>query len=53
MQGESHGGIPHFVAATECAIADDNIHAPNEKFCLKNFKLGIESLVRFLEEAGK
>jgi acetylornithine deacetylase/succinyl-diaminopimelate desuccinylase-like protein len=34
-------------------LPDDNIHAPNEKFCLKNFELGIESSVRFLEEAGK
>jgi len=34
-------------------LPDDNIHAPNEKFNLKNFALGIESLVRFLEEVGK
>ncbi len=34
-------------------LPDDNIHAPNEKYCLKNFELGIESIVRFLEEAGK
>jgi acetylornithine deacetylase/succinyl-diaminopimelate desuccinylase-like protein len=34
-------------------LPDDNIHAPNEKFCLKNFELGIESIVRFLEEAGR
>ena len=34
-------------------LPDDNIHAPNEKFCLTNYKLGIESLIRFLEEAGK
>jgi acetylornithine deacetylase/succinyl-diaminopimelate desuccinylase-like protein len=34
-------------------LPDDNIHAPNEKFCLKNFELGIESMVRFLEEAGR
>ncbi|MGD0941492.1 MAG: dipeptidase [Terracidiphilus sp.] len=33
-------------------LPDDNIHAPNEKFHLKNFELGIESIVRFLEEAG-
>jgi hypothetical protein len=32
-------------------LPDDNIHAPNEKFHLKNFELGIESLIRFLEEA--
>ncbi len=34
-------------------LPDDNIHAPNEKFCLKNFELGIESLICFLEEVGK
>ena len=33
-------------------LPDDNIHAPNEKFNLKNFELGIRSLIRFLEEAG-
>jgi len=34
-------------------LPDDCIHAPNEKFNLKNFELGIESVIRFLEEAGK
>jgi acetylornithine deacetylase/succinyl-diaminopimelate desuccinylase-like protein len=34
-------------------LPDDCIHAPNEKFHLKNFELGIESVVRFLEEAGR
>ena len=33
-------------------LPDDNIHAPNEKFHLKNFELGIVSLIRFLEEVG-
>ena len=33
-------------------LPDDNLHAPNEKFNLKNFELGIRSLIRFLEEAG-
>ncbi len=33
-------------------LPDDSIHAPNEKFHLKNFELGIESLIWFLEEAG-
>jgi acetylornithine deacetylase/succinyl-diaminopimelate desuccinylase-like protein len=28
------------------------LHAPNEKFNLKNFALGIESLIRFLEESA-
>ncbi len=34
-------------------LPDDNLHAPNEKFNLKNFELGIESLIRFLEEVGR
>ena len=34
-------------------LLDDNIHAPNEKFNLQNFELGIRSLIRFLEEAGR
>jgi acetylornithine deacetylase/succinyl-diaminopimelate desuccinylase-like protein len=44
-------GIPSVMMGF--GLPDDNIHAPNEKFCLKNFELGIESIVRFLEEAGK
>ena len=34
-------------------LPDDNLHAPNEKFHLKNFELGIESIIRFMEEAGR
>jgi acetylornithine deacetylase/succinyl-diaminopimelate desuccinylase-like protein len=34
-------------------LPDDNIHAPNEKFHLKNFSQGIESVIRFLEEVGR
>jgi acetylornithine deacetylase/succinyl-diaminopimelate desuccinylase-like protein len=34
-------------------LPDDNLHAPNEKFNLKNFALGIESLIRFMEEVGR
>jgi acetylornithine deacetylase/succinyl-diaminopimelate desuccinylase-like protein len=34
-------------------LPDDNLHAPNEKFNLKNFELGIQSLIRFFEETGK
>lgn len=34
-------------------LPDDNLHAPNEKFNLKNFELGIESLIRFLEGVGR
>jgi acetylornithine deacetylase/succinyl-diaminopimelate desuccinylase-like protein len=34
------------------SLPDDSIHAPNEKFNLKNFDLGLTSLIRFLEEVG-
>lgn len=44
-------GIPSVMMGF--GLPDDNLHAPNEKFHLKNFALGIESLVRFLEEAGR
>ena len=33
-------------------LPDDNLHAPNEKFLISNFYLGIESIIRFLEIAG-
>jgi acetylornithine deacetylase/succinyl-diaminopimelate desuccinylase-like protein len=45
-----HLGIPSVMMGF--GLPDDQIHAPNEKFNLQNFKLGIESLIRFLEEAG-
>jgi acetylornithine deacetylase/succinyl-diaminopimelate desuccinylase-like protein len=48
---DRHLGIPSVMMGF--GLPDDNIHAPNEKFHLKNFELGIESIVRFLEEAGK
>jgi acetylornithine deacetylase/succinyl-diaminopimelate desuccinylase-like protein len=34
-------------------LPDDGLHAPNEKFHIPNFHRGVESVVRFLEEAGK
>lgn len=34
-------------------LPDDNLHAPNEKFNIRNFELGIESLICFLEEAAR
>jgi acetylornithine deacetylase/succinyl-diaminopimelate desuccinylase-like protein len=34
-------------------LPDDNLHAPNEKFCIANFYKGIESIIRFLEEVGR
>ncbi len=48
---DRHLGLPSVMMGF--GLPDDNIHAPNEKFHLKNFELGIESLIRFLEEAGR
>jgi acetylornithine deacetylase/succinyl-diaminopimelate desuccinylase-like protein len=47
---DRHLGLPSVMMGF--GLPDDNIHAPNEKFHLKNFALGIESIVRFMEEAG-
>ena len=47
---DRHLGLPSVMMGF--GLPDDNIHAPNEKFNLKNFSLGIESLIRFLEEVG-
>ncbi|MGH9615632.1 MAG: dipeptidase [Acidobacteriaceae bacterium] len=33
-------------------LPDDNLHAPNEKFCIANFHRGIETLIRFFEKIG-
>jgi acetylornithine deacetylase/succinyl-diaminopimelate desuccinylase-like protein len=46
-----HLGLPSVMMGF--GLPDDNIHAPNEKFNLKNFELGIQSLIRFLEEVGR
>ena len=46
-----HLGLPSVMMGF--GLPDDNLHAPNEKFNLGNFKLGIESVIRFLEEAGR
>ncbi len=46
-----HLGIPTVMMGF--GLPDDNLHAPNEKFNLKNFELGIVSTIRFLEEAGR
>ncbi len=48
---DRHLGMPSVMMGF--GLPDDNIHAPNEKLALKNFELGIESVVRFLEEAGR
>jgi acetylornithine deacetylase/succinyl-diaminopimelate desuccinylase-like protein len=45
-----HLGLPSVMMGF--GLPDDNLHAPNEKFLIKNFELGIESLIRFLEETG-
>ncbi|MGB6686782.1 MAG: dipeptidase [Terracidiphilus sp.] len=45
-----HAGLPSVMMGF--GLPDDNLHAPNEKFHLKNFELGIETLIRFFEEAG-
>jgi acetylornithine deacetylase/succinyl-diaminopimelate desuccinylase-like protein len=34
-------------------LPDDNLHAPNEKFLITNFYLGIESILRFFEILGQ
>jgi acetylornithine deacetylase/succinyl-diaminopimelate desuccinylase-like protein len=47
---DRHLGLPSVMMGF--GLPDDNLHAPNEKFHLKNFELGIVSLIRFLEEAG-
>jgi acetylornithine deacetylase/succinyl-diaminopimelate desuccinylase-like protein len=46
-----HLGLPSVMMGF--GLPDDNLHAPNEKFNLNNFELGIESIIRFLEEAGR
>ena len=46
---DKHLGLPSVMMGF--GLPDDNLHAPNEKFHLKNFELGIISLIRFLEEA--
>jgi acetylornithine deacetylase/succinyl-diaminopimelate desuccinylase-like protein len=48
---DRHLGMPSVMMGF--GLPDDNIHAPNEKFHLKNFELGVESVVRFLGEAGR
>jgi acetylornithine deacetylase/succinyl-diaminopimelate desuccinylase-like protein len=45
-----HAGLPSVMMGF--GLPDDNLHAPNEKFNLKNFELGIESLIRFFGEAS-
>ncbi len=46
-----HLGLPSVMMGF--GLPDDNLHAPNEKFDLENYALGIESVIRFLEEVGR
>ena len=46
-----HLGLPSVMMGF--GLPDDNLHAPNEKFNLMNFELGIKSIIRFMEEAGR
>jgi acetylornithine deacetylase/succinyl-diaminopimelate desuccinylase-like protein len=48
---DRHLGLPSVMMGF--GLPDDNLHAPNEKFNLENFRLGIQSVIGFLEEAGK
>ena len=34
-------------------LPDDNLHAPNEKFCIANFNRGTECIIRFLSSCGE
>jgi acetylornithine deacetylase/succinyl-diaminopimelate desuccinylase-like protein len=43
-------GIPTLMMGF--GLPDDNLHAPNEKFCLANFHRGIESIIRWMELVG-
>jgi acetylornithine deacetylase/succinyl-diaminopimelate desuccinylase-like protein len=47
---DRHLGVPSVMMGF--GLPDDNIHAPNEKFNLTNYELGIRSVIRFLEEAS-
>ncbi|WP_370245687.1 dipeptidase [Acidipila sp. EB88] len=43
-------GIPSVMMGF--GLPDDNLHAPNEKFNIRNFHLGIETLIVFFEALG-
>ncbi len=47
---DRHLGIPSVMMGF--GLPDDNLHAPNEKFHIANFYLGIESIILFLQEVG-
>jgi acetylornithine deacetylase/succinyl-diaminopimelate desuccinylase-like protein len=47
---QRHLGIPSVMAGF--GLPDDNLHAPNEKFCLDNFYRGINAIVAYLDLLG-
>ena len=47
---QEHLGIPTVLMGY--GLPDDALHAPNEKFSLRNFHMGIASTARFLELLG-
>ncbi len=47
---QEHLGIPTILMGY--GLPDDALHAPNEKFSLRNFRMGIASTARFLELLG-
>jgi acetylornithine deacetylase/succinyl-diaminopimelate desuccinylase-like protein len=46
-----HLGIPSVMMGF--GLPDDGLHAPNEKYCLKNYYQGIVTIARFLEQYGQ
>ncbi|MBX9600273.1 MAG: M20/M25/M40 family metallo-hydrolase [Bryobacteraceae bacterium] len=46
-----HLGIPSILMGF--GLPDDNLHAPNEKFCLANLFRGIEAVQRFFKRAAE
>ena len=48
---QQHLGIPTVLMGY--GLPDDALHAPNEKFSLRNFHMGIASTARFLELLGE
>lgn len=48
---QDHLGIPTVLMGY--GLPDDALHAPNEKFSLRNFHMGIASTARFLELLGE
>ncbi len=47
---ERHLKIPSVMMGF--GLPDDNLHAPNEKFHIANFRRGIASIIRFFEAVG-